>query len=44
LIVKKNRYEIPVKFEGNRKTKKGKNEGEGRKKMTRPLSITMDEC
>jgi hypothetical protein len=44
LIVKKFRYEILIKFEGNRKTKKGTNEKEGRKKMTRPLSITMDEC
>jgi hypothetical protein len=44
LIVEKFKYEILVKFEGNRKTKKGTNEREGRGKMTRPLSMTMDEC
>ncbi len=43
-IAKKVRYEILVKFESNRKTKKGTNERKGRKKTMRPLSITMDEC
>ncbi len=43
-IAKKIRYEILVKFESTKKTKKETNEKKRRKKMIGPLSITMDEC